>query len=88
MGNNKEQKTKEERLKEGMEILNKFRESGVKHNSLGFQELQSKISLWVSSGISWEGTINFPDYERIAEVKLPKYNNRYAELLFKRKMFH
>ena len=43
----------------------------------------AQISEWVSSGEAWAGTISFPEHGRIAEVSLPKYNNRPADLHFK-----
>jgi hypothetical protein len=83
MGKIKEIKPKEDRLKEGINILKQLRDNGVKEYSLGFIELKDKISEWVKSEDGWEGTISFSDYGRIAEVDLPKYTNRAAGLNFK-----
>lgn len=83
MGKVKQIKPKEDRLKEGINILNQLRNNGVKDYSLGFMELKDKISEWVKSEDGWEGTISFSDYGRIAEVDLPKYDNRAAGLNFK-----
>jgi hypothetical protein len=83
MGKVKEIKPKAERLSEGINILKQLRENGVKDHSLGFIELKTKISEWVSSEDGWEGTIDFSDYGRIAEVELPKYTNKSAGLNFK-----
>jgi len=83
MGKVKEIKPKNERLAEGINILKQLRDNGVKEYSLGFIELKEKISEWVKSEDGWEGTISFSDYGRIAEVDLPKYNNRAAGLNFK-----
>jgi hypothetical protein len=83
MGKVKQIKPKEERLAEGINILKQLRDNGVKEYSLGFIELKEKISEWVKSEDGWEGTISFSDYGRIAEVDLPKYDNRAAGLNFK-----
>ncbi len=83
MGKVKQIKTKEDRLKEGINILKQLRDNGVKEHSLGFIDLKTKISEWVSSEDGWEGTIDFREYGRIAEVDLPKYDNRAAGLNFK-----
>jgi hypothetical protein len=83
MGRVKELKTKQERLKEGISLLTQLREAGVKETYGGFQELKSKISEWVNTGETWEGSVSFPEHGRIAEVELPKYNNRAAGLHFK-----
>lgn len=83
MGKEKTQKTTQERLTEGISILKQLREGGVKENGDGFLLLKQQISEWVKSGIAWSGTIAFPEHGRIAEVNLPKYNNRPADLNFK-----
>ena len=83
MGKVKQIKPKTDRLSEGINILKQLRDNGVKEHSLGFLELKEKISEWVKSEDGWEGTISFSDYGRIAEVDLPKYDNRAAGLNFK-----
>lgn len=83
MGKVKQIKPKEDRLKEGINILKQLKDNGVRDYSLGFMELKDKISEWVKSEDGWEGTISFSDYGRIAEVDLPKYDNRAAGLNFK-----
>lgn len=83
MGKYKTIKSKEERLKEGINLLKQLKDNGVKDYSLGFIELKDKISEWVKSEDGWEGTISFSDYGRIAEVDLPKYDNRSAGINFK-----
>jgi len=79
----KQIKPKQERLLEGINILKQLRDAGVKEHSLGFIELKQKISEWVSGEGSWEGTIEFMDYGRVAEVELPRYNNKAAGINFK-----
>jgi len=81
----KEIKSKTDRVTEGISILKQLRDNGVKDHSLGFYELKTKIKEWVSNEDSWEGTIDFSEYGRIAEVELPKYNNKAAGLNFKMK---
>jgi hypothetical protein len=83
MGKPKAIKPKAERLSEGINILKQLRDNGVKDHSLGFIELKTKISEWVSGEDGWEGTVSFSEYGRVAEVDLPKYDNRAAGLNFK-----
>jgi hypothetical protein len=83
MGKVKTIKLKEDRVKEGINILKQLKGAGVKDYSLGFIELKTKISEWISGENGWEGTISFQDYGRVAEVDLPKYDNRAAGLNFK-----
>jgi hypothetical protein len=79
----KKDKTKEERLKEGISLLTQLKNGGVRGNSLGFLALKQKISDWVDSGEPWDGTIPFDEYGREAVISLPKYNNKAAGLNFK-----
>ena len=83
MGKVKETKTKEERLKEGVSLLTQLREAGVKQSYGGFQELKTRISEWVNTGEPWEGSVSFPEHGRVAELELPKYNNKPAGMHFK-----
>lgn len=83
MGKPKQIKPKAERLSEGINILKQLRDNGVKEHSLGFIELKTKISEWVSGEDGWDGTVSFSEYGRVAEVELPKYDNKAAGLNFK-----
>jgi hypothetical protein len=76
-------KTKEDRLKEGVNLLKQLQGGGVKNMSPGYQELKGKITDWVNSEDGWEGSISFAEYGRVAEVELPKWNNKSAGLNFK-----
>lgn len=79
----KKDKTKEDRLKEGLSLLNQLKTNGVRANSLSFLDLRQKISLWIETGDPWDGTVPFPEYQREAIVSLPKYDNRAAGINFK-----
>jgi hypothetical protein len=79
----KKDKSKEDRLKEGLSLLNQLKTNGVRANSLSFLDLKQKISAWVETGDPWDGTVPFPEYQREAIVSLPKYDNRAAGINFK-----
>ena len=79
----KEIKPKIDRVKEGVSLLKQLRDNGVKEWSIGFEDLKEKIKEWVSGEDSWEGSIDFRDYGRVADVELPKYNNKAAGLNFR-----
>jgi len=79
----KKQKSKEDRLKEGLSLLNQLKSGGVRANSLSFMDLKQKISTWIETGDPWDGTVPFPEYEREAIVSLPAYDNRAAGINFK-----
>jgi len=78
-------KTKEDRVKEGVHILNQLREAGVGDVSEGFVELKKQVSEWVTTGKSWDGCIEFHEYGRYAIVELPKSAKVVSTLAFKRK---
>jgi len=78
----KKDKSKEDRLKEGLSLLNQLKTNGVRANSLSFLDLKQKISAWVETGEAWDGTVPFPEYGREAIVSLPKYDNRAAGIQF------
>ena len=59
MGKQKELKTKEERLKEGISLLTQLKTANVKELIYGYQELKRQISEWVNTGEPWEGTIEW-----------------------------
>jgi hypothetical protein len=79
----KEIKSREERVKEGISILKQLKEGGVSHTSMGFIELKQKITEWIDSETGWEGIIPFPEYGRVGEVDLARYNNRSSAINFK-----
>jgi hypothetical protein len=49
----KQEKTKEDRLKEGLSLLKQLKEGGVRGNSLGFLVLTKQVSEWVETGVAW-----------------------------------
>lgn len=83
MGRPKNIKTREDRVKEGVSLLKQLREGGVRDISPGFLELKERIGDWVAGEGSWEGVIDFKEYRRVAEVSLPKYDNRAADINFR-----
>jgi 3-phosphoglycerate kinase len=64
-------KTKEERLKEGMLVLNRLKEVGIPMINDGFIEVKNAISQWVQDGqaIILEN-INFFPFDRIGKLTL------------------
>jgi hypothetical protein len=83
MGKVKEIKPKENRVKEGVELLRQLKGAGVTDNSAGFIDLKIKISEWISGEEGWEGVVDFREYGRMADIDLPKYSNRIAGINFR-----
>ena len=78
-------KTKEDRLGEGLELLRALLRTGVGEDEPAYLDMKSKISEWVNSGASWEGRIEFPHHGRYAHIRLPKNSLNTATLAFKLK---
>ena len=78
-----DEKSKSDRLAEGVSILTQLRDGGVRKNSLGFLLLKREITTWVDKGALWEGSIPFQEYGREAIVWLPSHGKKAATLHFK-----
>ena len=80
--NNPQTKPIQERLKESMTILKQLNELGVHKTNPAYKELSEKFNEWVRGGDSWSGDIEFPRYNRIAQVSLPVKLGRFATCNF------
>lgn len=78
-------KPKEDRLKEGISLLKQMNDMIQDLEHPGMVELKAVISAWVQDGKAYDGTIDFYDHDRFAEVSLPRTANRAATLAFKNK---
>jgi len=78
-----EMKTKEERVKEGMTILQKLRKIGIPELNFGLQTIQKRISEWVSSGKAVKEVIPITNYDRDAHLTLPVERHKTAELVLR-----
>jgi hypothetical protein len=76
-------KPKEDRLKEGITILQKLREVGITDVEPGFREIQNYIRVWVAGGPAAQHRIEFPRYGRVAELLLPRRARNVASMSLK-----
>ncbi len=68
----RENKTKEERLGEGIKILKKLKELGVPRDNEGFAETEKTIRRWIEDGLGIEvKKINFYPFDREGYILLP-----------------
>ena len=74
------EKHKTKRLQEIIEILKKLEGLGIPIESAEVQELKSHFDRYLHSGICWTGTVPFLNYDRIADVVLPKKANKTIEV--------
>jgi hypothetical protein len=77
-------KTITSRVKESVELISKFKELGVADSEPGLTELRTRMNEWIRGGPVWTGRIEFPRYDRYAEVMLPDREGRIASVAFNR----
>ncbi len=77
-------KTIASRVKESVELVSKFKELGVADTEPGLVELRTRMNEWIRGGPAWTGRIEFPRYDRYAEVTLPDREGRIASVAFNR----
>lgn len=77
-------KTIVSRVKESVELVSKFKELGVADIEPGLVELRTRMNEWIRGGMAWSGRIEFPRYDRYAEVALPDREGRIASVAFNR----
>jgi hypothetical protein len=77
------EKTKVERLKEGVTLLKKLRETGINAEDIGSKNIQKAVSEWVNTGEEFTGIIPFARYDRNAHINLPKYVGKNASVVLK-----
>ena len=76
-------KSKEDRLTEGITILQKLRRVGIPQVNFGIQTIQRIISQWISSGIPATEIIPIPNYDRDAHLTLPVKRGETAQLVLR-----
>lgn len=78
------EKTKEERLSEGLSLLKQMKEH-LDPEEGAFLEMKRVITQWINDGKAWDGRIDVPSYGRYIELALPKSATVAATLAFKLK---
>lgn len=71
------------RLKETIELLQKFTALGIPFDSPEVQELKTRLDAYVKEGVCWSGTISFARFKRVAIVNLPKRADTPIEVTLK-----
>jgi len=76
-------KTKEARLKEGITLLKKLRETGLPDDDKGFEGIQKEISEWVKTGEARTASIPIYRAGRTAELDLPSVASKTAGIVLR-----
>lgn len=85
MGKPKQPKPQADRLQEGIALLTQLKEAGVKDHTMTYLQIKQRITDWVRTGEPYEDTLDAPEFGRVAELTLPRYTNRVAEIRLKNK---
>ena len=79
----KHEKTKEDRLTEGLKLLKDMLDIVKNKELTAYVELKNRISEWVTTGKPWDGRIEFVTLGRYAVVSLPKTALKAADITLK-----
>jgi hypothetical protein len=80
MKNGKPLKSKADRVKESITILKKLKELGIPNNEPGYYMTKEKLDEWIQGGPQWDGRIDFPRFQRRAELVLPVRPDRVVQM--------
>jgi hypothetical protein len=80
MKNGKPLKSKADRVKESITILKKLKELGIPKSEPGYYHTKEKLDEWIAGGDQWEGRIDFPRFQRRAELVLPVRPDRVVNM--------
>ena len=76
-------KLREDRVKEGVEVLRQLLGTGVAKEDPGYIATKALIDRWIAEGKRIEERVEFPRYRRRLEIILPRRADRSAEAVFK-----
>ena len=77
------QKSKADRLKETIRLLNELKRVGITEASSGYSEIKDIMSQWVTDGIKKTATVELFRHGRKAEISLPDRADRAANIALK-----
>lgn len=73
-------KSKSDRVKESITILKKLQELGIPKNEPGYLLTKMKLDEWIAGGDTWSGRVDFPRFQRRAEMTLPVRPDRVVSM--------
>jgi hypothetical protein len=76
----KTEKSKEDRLKEGINLLKQMLDLIKDKEHPAYLELKAVITTWINDGKAYDGKIEFYDFDRIADISLPRTANKSASI--------
>ena len=80
MRNGRPLKPKADRVKEAITILQKLKELGIPTNEPGYMITKQHLDEWIQGGDRWDGRVDFPRFQRRAELVLPVRPDRVVSM--------
>jgi len=78
------EKPKEDRVKETVTILQKFKALDIPLDCDEVKELRQHLNAYVNEGTVWSGTISFRRFGRMADVNLPRRADKPIEITLRK----
>ncbi len=73
-------KSKADRVKEAITILQKLKELGIPSNEPGYMITKQKLDEWIAGGDRLDNRVYFPRFQRRAELVLPVRPDRVVSM--------
>jgi hypothetical protein len=73
-------KSKADRVKESITILQKLKELGIPPSEPGYRITKEHLDTWIAGGDQWSGRVDFPRFQRRAELNLPTRPDRVVSM--------
>jgi hypothetical protein len=74
------EKTKGDRLKETVRLLNELQRVGIRKTDSGYREIQRLMTAWVNDGVALSTMVELYRYGRQADLYLPSKADRAASI--------
>jgi hypothetical protein len=74
------EKTKGDRLKETLRLLNELQRVGIRKTDSGYREIQRLMTAWVNDGVALSTMVELYRYGRQADLSLPSKADRAASI--------
>ena len=74
------EKTKGDRLKETLRLLNELQRVGIRKTDSGYKEIQRLMTVWVNDGVALTTMVELYRYARQADLVLPSKADRAASI--------
>ena len=72
------------RLEECIRVMNQIRDLGIPADYPPLKELSRRLSDYVKTGEPWSGKIKFEAYGRVADIILPRKEDRQIGIVLRR----